>query len=103
MGLLASTPQCTQEPTEAPRGTRESTESKESKVPLDCKTFLRERTGNVFDFYEHHGELGEGAYSDVWLARQRIRAATSEEHAGRTVAIKRVRKPNSSSGLDEDA
>jgi len=69
---------------------------------LDYKAFLLESKGSVFDFYDKKGELGEGAFGDVWLARERIRASTEQEHGGRQVAVKRVRKPNSEVGLDEE-
>lgn len=69
---------------------------------LNFRTFLRERNGSIFDAYERLGDLGEGAFGDVWLARERIRAHTGAEHSGRKVAVKRIRKPNSSVGLDPE-
>lgn len=68
---------------------------------FDFRTFLNEAPGSVFDFYEKLGDLGEGAFGDVWLARERVRAGSVAEHRGREVAVKRVRKPNSEVGLDE--
>eukprot|EP00929_Paragymnodinium_shiwhaense_P101580 TRINITY_DN6473_c0_g1_i7.p2 TRINITY_DN6473_c0_g1~~TRINITY_DN6473_c0_g1_i7.p2 ORF type:complete len:307 (+),score=79.02 TRINITY_DN6473_c0_g1_i7:91-921(+) len=68
---------------------------------LDCKTFLRDNTGPATDFYKKVGDLGEGAFGDVWLARERVHAGTDEEYEGRYVAVKRVRKPNPGAGLDE--
>jgi len=69
---------------------------------LNCKSFLKEDTGRITDFYRKIDDLGEGGFGDVWLARQRVHARTAQEHEGREVAVKRVRKPNSTTGLDED-
>lgn len=68
---------------------------------LKLDSFVKEGFGRPWDFYERMGELGEGGTGTVWLARQRIRPGTPNEHAGRTVAVKRVRKPNPAAGLDE--
>mmetsp|Transcript_83599 Transcript_83599/g.258511 ORF Transcript_83599/g.258511 Transcript_83599/m.258511 type:complete len:598 (-) Transcript_83599:107-1900(-) len=69
---------------------------------LNCKCFLREDTGRISDYYRKIGDLGEGAFGDVWLARQRMHPGTPQEHEGRKVAVKRVRKPNPLAGLDEE-
>lgn len=69
---------------------------------LDFRTFLRESSVNVFDAYKRIGDLGEGAFGDVWLAQERIRAKTANETVGRLVAVKRVRKPNSEVNLDDE-
>eukprot|EP00928_Gymnodinium_smaydae_P000418 TRINITY_DN10164_c0_g3_i1.p1 TRINITY_DN10164_c0_g3~~TRINITY_DN10164_c0_g3_i1.p1 ORF type:complete len:715 (-),score=148.34 TRINITY_DN10164_c0_g3_i1:120-2177(-) len=69
---------------------------------LDCKAFLREQEGRASDYFRKVGDLGEGAFGDVWLARQRVNAGTAEETEGRLVAVKRVRKPYPHTGLDED-
>ncbi|CAK0876801.1 unnamed protein product [Prorocentrum cordatum] len=73
-----------------------------AQAKIDTKRFLKDETGRVTDFYSKVGDLGEGAFGDVWLARQRVCAGTPQEHLGRTVAVKRVRKPNTSMGLDEE-
>ncbi|CAK8998987.1 unnamed protein product [Durusdinium trenchii] len=69
---------------------------------VDCKQFLREANGRLSDFYERDRDLGEGAYGEVFLARQRICAGGQNERAGRLCAVKRVRKPNVAAGLDEE-
>lgn len=68
---------------------------------LDCRAFLRDSPGYVSDFYEKVSDLREGAFGDVWLARQRVCAGAPEERSGRLVAVKRVRKPTASTGLAE--
>mmetsp|Transcript_116884 Transcript_116884/g.372159 ORF Transcript_116884/g.372159 Transcript_116884/m.372159 type:complete len:443 (+) Transcript_116884:111-1439(+) len=68
---------------------------------INFRSFLPDTSGSVFDFYRKQGDLGEGAFGDVWLASERIRAGEANESKGRQVAVKRVRKPNSEVGLDE--
>lgn len=62
-----------------------------SRATEDCKQFLREASGRLSDFYVRVRDLGEGAYGEVFLARQRICAGSGEERAGRLYAVKRVR------------
>ncbi|CAJ1396769.1 unnamed protein product [Effrenium voratum] len=71
------------------------------QTALDCKQFLREANGRLSDFYERVRDLGEGAFGEVFLARQRICAGSGAERQGRLCAVKRVRKPNVAAGLDE--
>ena len=73
-----------------------------SSMDMDCKQFLREANGRLTDFYQRIRDLGEGAYGEVFLARQRIQAGSDREHEGRLCAVKRVRKPNVEAGLDEE-
>lgn len=73
-----------------------------SSMDMDCKQFLREANGRLTDFYQRISDLGEGAYGEVFLARQRIQAGSDREHEGRLCAVKRVRKPNVEAGLDEE-
>ncbi|CAL1127662.1 unnamed protein product, partial [Cladocopium goreaui] len=68
---------------------------------VDCKQFLREASGRLSDFYVRVRDLGEGAYGEVFLARQRILSG-SHEREGRLCAVKRVRKPNVQAGLDAE-
>lgn len=70
-------------------------------APVDCKQFLREASGRLSEFYVRVRDLGEGAYGEVFLARQRIGGAGAERE-GRLCAVKRVRKPNVEAGLDEE-
>ena len=42
------------------------------------KQFLREASGRLSDFYVRVRDLGEGAYGEVFLARQRILAGSHE-------------------------
>jgi len=69
---------------------------------VDCRQFLKDGSGRVTEHFERVRDLGEGAYGEVFLARQRVAAGTAEEHSGRLVAVKRVRKPNPGVGLDEE-
>eukprot|EP00438_Fugacium_kawagutii_P011049 Skav221276 [mRNA] locus=scaffold2775:61168:61749:+ [translate_table: standard] len=70
-------------------------------APVDCKQFLREASGRLSEFYVRVRDLGEGAYGEVFLARQRI-GGRAVEREGRLCAVKRVRKPNVEAGLDEE-
>ena len=44
------------------------------------KQFLREASGRLSDFYVRVRDLGEGAYGEVFLARQRILAGSHERN-----------------------
>jgi calcium-dependent protein kinase len=73
-------------------GTSLTIPSKPSRSTVECKAFLRQDTRSIYDHYEHIRDLGQGGSGDVWLARQIVRADTTDEYLGRYVAIKKVRK-----------
>eukprot|EP00434_Breviolum_minutum_P032469 symbB.v1.2.028712.t1/scaffold3070.1/size64238/3 len=69
---------------------------------IDYDVVAEKANGRLTDFYQRIRDLGEGAYGEVFLARQRIQAGSDREHEGRLCAVKRVRKPNVEAGLDEE-
>ena len=72
-----------------------------SKKNPQGKQFLREASGRLSDFYVRVRDLGEGAYGEVFLARQRILAGSHERdwsRAGFCGGFCRVSSPLQKSG-----